>query len=225
MTPHSRPSTLIGTPTAERAPQPRAMSAKAPEASPKSSIRAGLPVWNTSVVMFRPPMRNRSPIADGHGMPALVHTPTIAAVPSVSYRLTLVKSAATTRPNSSATAANTFPGGAASATSVATRRSATCSSAWRRRSTRACALAIAVPTSSVKPASRASASAGSRSPRVDADGHHAPQLAVDGNWRADSGAESPVMADLGTRAGGATVVVHPDRPAGLEHQRDQVLPA
>ena len=32
MTPHSRPSTLIGTPTAERNPEPRSASAASPEA-------------------------------------------------------------------------------------------------------------------------------------------------------------------------------------------------
>ena len=72
----------------------------------------------------------------------------------------VVKSAESTRPTSAVTAANTSSGGAARATRVAIRRSAACSSANPRSSTRACALAIAVPTSSVKAASRSSVFAG-----------------------------------------------------------------
>ena len=93
--------------------------------------------------------------------PVLDHAPTTVAAPSGSYRLMVVKSAASSRPASSVTAANTSSGGAARATSVATRRSAACSSAKPRSSTRACALAIEVATSSVNPASRASVSDGS----------------------------------------------------------------
>ena len=52
-------------------------------------------------------------------------------------------------PTSAVTAAKTSSGGTPRATSVATRRSAACSSANPRNSTRACALAIAVATSSV----------------------------------------------------------------------------
>ena len=57
------------------------------------------------------------------------------------------------------------------------------------------------------------------------DGHDAPQLAVDGDRRADRRPEAPLVTDVGARAGGAAVVVHPHRPPGLEDQRDQVLPA
>ena len=90
------------------------------------------------------------------------------AVPSGSYRIMPAWSAPSSRPTSSVTAANTSSGGAARATSVATRRSAACSSAKPRSSTRAWALAIAVATSSVNPASRASVSAGSDCSRADA---------------------------------------------------------
>ena len=89
-------------------------------------------------------------------------------MPSGSYRLMPVTSAASTRPASAATAANTSSGGAPRATSVATRRSAACSSANPRSSTCAWALAIAVAASSVNPASRTSVSAGSGRSRVDA---------------------------------------------------------
>jgi hypothetical protein len=61
------------------------------------------------------------------------------------------------------TAANTCSGAAPCATSVATRRSAACSSASRVRAARDSVFAIAVATSSVKEASRASVSAGSGS--------------------------------------------------------------
>jgi hypothetical protein len=99
----------------------------------------------------------------------LVHAPrrTTVASLSPSYRLRNVNSTERSCPTSAVTAANTLSGGAARATTVATRRSAACSSAWPRSSTRAWTLAIAVATSSVKPASRASVSAGSGSSRRD----------------------------------------------------------
>ena len=90
----------------------------------------------------------------------LVHAPTIVAASSASYRLRSVTSEDSSRATSAVTASNTSSGGAARATSVATRRSAACSSAWLRSSMRACALAIAVATSSVKAASRSSVFAG-----------------------------------------------------------------
>ncbi|HEX3360445.1 MAG TPA: hypothetical protein VHS74_05570, partial [Solirubrobacterales bacterium] len=74
-----------------------------------------------------------------------------------------MKSAPSSRPDSSATAAKTSLGGAPRATITATRRSAACSPANLRNSVRAWALAIAVAARSVNPASRASVSAGSGS--------------------------------------------------------------
>ena len=97
----------------------------------------------------------------------LLQAPTDTCASSGSHRLRIVKSTSSSRPTSSATTANTASGDTPPATSVATRRSAACSSAWLRSSTRACALAIAVPTSSVNPASRASVPAGSCSSQVD----------------------------------------------------------
>jgi hypothetical protein len=168
MTPHSRPSTLIGTPTTERALQPRAMSAVGPEASAKSSIRADRPVSHTCEITFRPPSGVRVPTGKGTAVPGLVHAPTAVCVPSASYRVMIATSGESTRPTSAVTVANTSSGAVARATRVAIRRSAACSSAKPRSSTRVCALAIAVPTSWVKPASRPSVSAGSDSAPVDA---------------------------------------------------------
>ncbi len=103
------------------------------------------------------------PTANGRPGSRLAQPPTTITAPSGSYRLKTVKSTSSSRPASAATAANTSSGGAARATSVATRRSAACSSAKPRSSRRAWVLAIAVATSSVKPASRVSVSAGSGS--------------------------------------------------------------
>ncbi len=83
MTPHSPPSTRIGTPTAARRPIAREPSARAPEALAQSSIRAALPVWNTSVGTFRPPSLARSPT--GKEAPVLLHAATTVLVPSGSY--------------------------------------------------------------------------------------------------------------------------------------------
>jgi hypothetical protein len=88
------------------------------------------------------------------------------SVPSGSKRAMAATSTGTSRANSSVTAANTCSGVAPCATSVATRRSAACSSASRARTARLTAFAIAVATSSVNEASRASVSAGSCSSRV-----------------------------------------------------------
>ena len=165
ISPQRRPSTMIGAPMADRMLPLRAVAVTALESSAAyRSIRAGRPVSNTSVVTFWPPRGMRVPRPCGS--PVRLHEPT-ATVPSWSYRATDVDSAGKRRPTSSATAANTAAGGVPRATSVATRRRAACSSATRRSSTRACALAIAVATSSVNPASRCSVPAGSPSSWTD----------------------------------------------------------
>jgi hypothetical protein len=84
MMPHSRPSTLTGTPTTARRPNSRTASAIGPEASRWSSIRAAAPVWNTSVGMFRPP--SRSLVPTGKVGPVLLQLASIVLVPSGSYR-------------------------------------------------------------------------------------------------------------------------------------------
>ena len=147
--PHSRPSTLTGTPTTVRTPSSsRAGSATGPVASPKSSMRAGWPVWNTSDPVLCPPGPNRVPNGTGTAAPVLAQVATSVSAPSGSYRLMPVVSASSSCPASTVTAANTSSGGAARATSVATRRSAACSSANLRSSACACAFAIAVAASS-----------------------------------------------------------------------------
>ncbi|TML91485.1 MAG: hypothetical protein E6G08_00265 [Actinobacteria bacterium] len=61
MTPHTRPSTTIGVPTADRYRASRAAMPTGPEASAKSSIRAGRRVSNTIVVTFFPSGIHRVP--------------------------------------------------------------------------------------------------------------------------------------------------------------------
>ena len=70
------------------------------------------------------------------------------------------ESTGSSRAASSVTAASTCFGAAPCATRVATRRNAACSSASRARAARLSALAIAVATSSVNEARRASVSGG-----------------------------------------------------------------
>ena len=122
-------------------------------------MRAGCPVSSTIVVRFLPPCGSRVP-SRGVLSPQL---PTTTAAPSGSARQSKVALASSTRAISAVTAANTSDGAAEAATSVATRLSAACSSKSTRRPSRASLLAIAVETSSVKSASRASVSSGSRS--------------------------------------------------------------
>ena len=119
------------------------------------------------MITFRPPRGTSWPTGTGEGVPLEAQAPTTVSASSGSYRLMTVKSAEIRRPISPVTAANTSSGGAALATSTAMRRSAACCSASARSSTRACALAIAVATSSVNPASRCSIPAGSPPSRTD----------------------------------------------------------
>ncbi len=117
------------------------------------------------MLTFRPPSSDRRPTSFWSS--ARLQPPTTSTTWSASYRATIAKSASgSTWPTSSATAANTVPGAAPSATSIATRRRPACSSAIARNSTRACALAIAVPTSSANADIRCSSSGRSRSGRV-----------------------------------------------------------
>src|SRR5215207_6936469 len=111
MTPHRRPPTPIGAPTAMRMRHGRKTSLAGPEAS-AWDVRAGRPVSDTSVCTFRPPSANPLPTGVGGAAPVLVHAPTIVAVPAESYRLITVTSAASTRPTSAVTAANTSSAGA-----------------------------------------------------------------------------------------------------------------
>jgi hypothetical protein len=129
--------------------------------------RAVWPVRNTSVVALCPPSGHWLPTESGDAAPLLVHTPSTVTESPGSYRIESAASAPSSRPASAATAAKTSCGAAAWATSVATRRSAACSSATRASAAWLSALAIAVATSSVNEARRASASAGSGSSRVE----------------------------------------------------------
>src|ERR1700756_2914676 len=101
----------------------------------------------------------------------------------------IVESTLSSGPISSTTAPNTSAGGAPRATTVATRRNAACSSASRASPARLSAFAIAVASSSVNCARRASVSAGS-------------------GWSPDEAAPN-----------------NPHRPAGLVHDRADVLTA
>jgi hypothetical protein len=129
MTPQSRSSTLIGTPTDDRRHPPwAAASPIAPDMSAKST-RAVWPVSNTSVVALCPPSGNWLPTGIVAAAPVLVHAPTTVTESRGSYRIESATSTPSSRPASAATAAKTFSGGAAWATSIATLRKAACSPA------------------------------------------------------------------------------------------------
>ena len=155
ITPHSRPSTLIGAPADERAPDPRASPVTAAASSARWSTRAGPPRSNTRVNTLRPPRPTRCPTHSAS--PALLQPPTNSIAWPASYRPTRARSApGRTCATSSATAANTASGRAALATSVATRRSAACSRARRSSSSRAArSLSRTCGTRSVIEATRA----------------------------------------------------------------------
>ncbi len=167
MSPHSRPSTEIGAATAARLPTGLARPPG------YASMRTARPVFRTKLLRLYSWIGKRT--STGSVSPLAVQLATIVTASSISYRDTNARSAWRSRPTSSATAAKSSVGGVTRATSVATRRSAACSSAARSLSAReasssprVCALAIAVATSSVKPASRASVSGGGGSSPVDA---------------------------------------------------------
>jgi hypothetical protein len=79
--PQSRPSTVIGAPTAERMPRSRAIAATDPRASSKPSMRAGLPLLRTRDPMLRPSSAILVPAGTNIGSPQLA---TMVAVPSAS---------------------------------------------------------------------------------------------------------------------------------------------
>ena len=183
MTPHTRPSTMIGAAIDERQPWRRAISAASPEASSYPSTRAGLSVSATSVNTLWPPTAERVPTGTPPG--DALQLPIAVAAPSPSYLPTTVMSVSSSLPTSIATASKTSPGGASRATSVATRRSAACSSASRARASRDSALAIAVATSSVNADSRVSASSAHGSRRLVACHERAPESAADEDRRSN----------------------------------------
>ena len=61
ITPQMRSSTMIGTPATEWIPLSRASTASGPEASARSSIRAGRPVCKTNMATFSPARGHRLP--------------------------------------------------------------------------------------------------------------------------------------------------------------------
>ena len=120
ITPHRRPSTVIGTPTAD--PMPAALDHRetAPEAWEYASILTGPPLEKTIDITFWPPSRTSVP--SGTARPSL-RQPTIAVTEGPSpYRPIRTRSAESNCPASWATAASTVDGGSPCATSVATRR-------------------------------------------------------------------------------------------------------
>src|SRR6266511_2777107 len=165
ITPQSRPSTMIGQPTADRYPTGRARSPRGPLTLEKSSIRAAAPVRNTRAVTFSPSGTQRRPI--GSATSTSLHAATVVTSPSGSYRPIAAVLTGSSRATSSTSAPNSSPVGAPCATRVATRRSAACSSASRRTSARASAFATAVPISSVNRPRRDSVSGGRGSSCVE----------------------------------------------------------
>ena len=138
ITPHRRPSDVIGTPTADPMPAAWDHRAMSPDAWEYVSILTGPPLEKTIDITFWPPSRTSVP--SGTARP-LLRQPTIAVTVGPSpYRPITTRSAESSCPASWATAASTVDGGSPCATSVATRRKAVCSSATRRKSAYTCAL-------------------------------------------------------------------------------------
>ena len=79
MQPHSRLSTLTGTPIRERSPQSLGGDL-ADHAGDLAISMSGRPVWYTSVFTFRPPSGSRPPTGVGAGAPVLVQVPTTSSV-------------------------------------------------------------------------------------------------------------------------------------------------
>lgn len=80
MTPHRRPSTMIGTATPDPRPTSLTRSRCSPVASSKVSMRAGRAVSNTSVVVLLPPRGQRLPM--GQCFLSTPTLPTMANEPS-----------------------------------------------------------------------------------------------------------------------------------------------
>jgi hypothetical protein len=137
ITPQTRPSTMIGVPTAERTPPSRTATSIAPEASTEVSIRAGRQVRTTSEQRLLPSSFHRLPT--GKTAAELPHAATKVTSPLGSQRLMSAQSTPSSRPTSCVIAAKTSSGAAPHATTVATRRNAACSatsalrSAWLTR--------------------------------------------------------------------------------------------
>ena len=125
-TPHTTPSTTIGTPTADRIASCRASSTNVPSSGssigPRRTARPSSRIDRSSSSMGR-----RAPI--GRPAFAALQAATSVTVSSASKRNKDVGSALTSQPTSSMTAANSSSCDTPRATSVATRRSAACSSA------------------------------------------------------------------------------------------------
>ena len=81
ITPHSRPSMLIGAPTADRMARPGSSAAAALEGSAWLSSLTARPVSKTSAVTFRPPT---GALRAETALPARFQPPTPVTVPSVS---------------------------------------------------------------------------------------------------------------------------------------------
>ena len=125
-TPHTTPSTTIGTPTADRIASCRASSTNGPSSGssigPRRTARPSSRIDRSSSSTGR-----RAPI--GNSASAALQAATSVTVSSASKRIKDVGSAPTSQPTSSMTAANSSSCDTPRATSVATRRSAACSSA------------------------------------------------------------------------------------------------
>ena len=146
--PHTRLSTTIGAPTAERKPNARMRAAAAPAAWSWLSIRAAPPERSTIAATLSPSSEKRSPtvIFSNPGSSAAASK---RAVSSGSYRSKAAFCTSRQLANSATTAENTSDGGTPRATNVATRRSAACCLAARsascRRRSASMALARASP--------------------------------------------------------------------------------
>ena len=146
LTPQTRPSTMIGTPTEDAMPRPRASSTNGPVAGISAAWnRVGRPVSRTA--RSSASSVRRSPT--GEGTVVSPHTASRVIVSSDSKRNSAVTSASTSRATSLLTAAKSSSCDTPRATSVATCRNAACSCAIRAASAREGTWATSVRSVSV----------------------------------------------------------------------------
>ena len=220
MTPHSKPSTTIGLPTAERIPFFRTTSGM--------SCAAGVVcVEPRRLMRLVNPIDHETGVERDAGADSCCSGPLVAAIDG--HRPVVVEpedhgpvgaqAACTSSHDRREDRRRSVP----RATSVATRRRAACSSASRSSSSRDSVFATAVATSSVNAASLSSEPAG-RLRSLRRDEHGAPQSILDDDRGCDRDAPAVAARDLG-RLTRASSYRRPGRLSRLHHDRQDVVAA
>ncbi len=204
--PDSLPAPVIGTDTTERSPSSYAALGSTLYASNRTGA------WVSRMRRVIGPAGRRTGSSDDDTAPSPVHAASTVTFSASSRRMTKVRSTASSRPTSSATAANTDIDGAPAATSSAIRRNAACSSASSRSAARESAFAIAVAISSVNFSSRAAASSGSGAVEFTVIAPHSRPLTTIGLPTRASNAHSEEPLGVGI-LGGPEVASHPGVPS------------